>query len=160
MEIHWQSMFEDKPSSSASGSPEPISCFELCQPECMARNLGLCFFWKDEIMKDYIIDGTMRDVTILSVKLFINLIKEIPVFSPGLVGKCYMDCGFLFPCACCPSQGKRNTGGRAAITWALNTFVIRLLVQTLCVTELVPLPSWFHLKYSNMLSSEEKQKYC
>lgn len=80
-------MFEDKPSSSASGSPEPISCFELCQPERVEKTLGLRFFWKDDIMKGYSVDGTMRDATSLSVKLFINLIKEIPAFSPGLVGR-------------------------------------------------------------------------
>lgn len=54
-------------------------------------------------MKDYIVDGVMRDAPILSAKLFTNLMKETRVFPPDVVGRCYMDHGLLFPCACCPS---------------------------------------------------------
>lgn len=76
MEIHWESMFGEKSSSPAPGSPEQISRSELCQPEHMERNLGL-FFWKGDVMKDYILDGASRGATILSWKLFFtNLVKE------------------------------------------------------------------------------------
>lgn len=92
-----------KPSSLASGSPEPISRFQLHQPEHMERHLGLCFFWRGDVMKDYTGDCAMRGATILSAKLLTNL-----TFASNLVSRYYRVHGPLFPCAFCPSYGKRK----------------------------------------------------
>lgn len=133
-----------KPSSLASGSPEPISRFQLHQPEHMERHLGLCFFWRRDVMKDYTGDCAMRGATILSAKLLTNL-----TFASNLVSRYYRVHGPLFPCAFCPSYGKRKASYLPPVVGGQQycehtTLVMWLLVYT-AHSELTPFTSCVHL---------------